>query len=160
MPFWRTRSLQSGTRAKPVPVGARGRTVYPKTLPIVPNAFQIWQQMGPLGPWAAGCQLWATKGLVAPVAAKFGMYLGALAVFSGPVRDHVRPQAPALRVCRLGAYGRGQSAPKCHRRESKWAQKGSNGVKMSQNRPKMAQSTLEMEQNESTLAQNGTKGSK
>ena len=34
-------------------VGARGSALDPKTLPILPNAFQIWQQMGPLGPFVA-----------------------------------------------------------------------------------------------------------
>ena len=36
------RPLPSGTRVKPVPVGARGRALDQKTLPILLNAFQIW----------------------------------------------------------------------------------------------------------------------
>ena len=32
---------------------AFGGTLYPKTLPILPNPFQIWQQMGLLGPFVA-----------------------------------------------------------------------------------------------------------
>ena len=39
-----------------MPVGARDRALGLKTLPIPPNAFQIWQQMGPLGPFVA--QIW------------------------------------------------------------------------------------------------------
>ena len=50
----------------------------------------------------------AQRGLKAPFGAKFGMHLGVLAVFLGPLHDHVRPQAPALRVCRFGADGSGQ----------------------------------------------------
>ena len=37
----------------------------------------------------------SAKSLKAPFAAKFGMHLGFLTVFSDPVHDHVRPQAQA-----------------------------------------------------------------
>ena len=44
------------------------------------------------GLWAAGYQIWPQRGLKAPFAAKFGMELGVLAVFLGPV-CHQMPAA-------------------------------------------------------------------
>ena len=44
------------------------------------------------GLWAAGYQIWPQRGLKAPFAAKFGMDLGVLAVFLGPV-CHPMPAA-------------------------------------------------------------------
>ena len=60
--FGPSRPLPSGTRAKPVLVGARGRALAPKILSTLPHAFQIWQQMGPLGPFVAKFGPWRPKG--------------------------------------------------------------------------------------------------
>ena len=76
--------------------------------------------------------LWAPQRcLKAPFAAKFGMHLGLLTVFSGPVHDHVRgtefARVPldSVREGRKCANAIGQN-------ESKWAQTGSKGVKKTQ----------------------------
>ena len=60
-----------------------------------------WHRCAAFGPPRPN--LGRKRGLKAPFAAKFGMNLGVLAVFSGPVHDHVRQQTPALRMRRLGA---------------------------------------------------------
>ena len=42
----------------PQNITAFGGTLGPKTLPILLNPFQIWQQMGPLGPFVAKFGTW------------------------------------------------------------------------------------------------------
>ena len=84
----------------------------------------------PLG--RQGPNLGHKRGLKAPFAAKFGMLLGVLTVFSGPV------------------HGRGAQ------RESKWLKTGPKWPKLGSKWLKMAQSTVKIGQNRSTLAQNSS----
>ena len=104
-------------------------------LPNTPQGHSRWHGFAAFGPpWA---KLGPQKGLNASFAAKFGMYLGALTVFSGPVHCHVRPQAPALRVP-LGSEREGPK-PAARLNGSQGAAKAFGavkmGVKMAQNSP-------------------------
>ena len=75
------------------------------------------------GLWAAGHQIWPQRGLKAPFAAKFGMDLGVLAVFLGP-------------VCHQMPAKMGSKALKGSQNGSKWLKTGSKWPKMAQNGPK------------------------
>ena len=103
----------------------------------------------------------ATKGPMAPFAVKFGMHLGALAVFSAAVQC-TTACAHRRRLCACAA--REQTVgTKVRQNDIGLSQNGPKGLKRRQNNSKwlkMAQNTLKMGQNRSTLAQNGPKGSK
>ena len=69
-------------------IGLRGQnghcqnTAHRKQRPYTPQGRSGWHTCAAFGP---GYQIWPQRGLKAPFAAKFGMDLGVLAVFLGPV---------------------------------------------------------------------------
>ena len=92
------------------------------------------------GLWAAGYQIWPQRGLKAPFAAKFGMDLGVLAVFLGPV-CHQMPAA----IVKMGskALKGTQNGSKLLKTDPKWPKVGSKLLKVAQNGSKW----LKMAQN-------------
>ena len=72
-------------------VGSTAKTQLTVNCDQIPRRGAVWMAYL-CGLWAAGHQIWPQRGLKAPFATKFGMDLGVLAVFLGPV-CHQMPAA-------------------------------------------------------------------